>query len=50
MYRVFNMGIGMVVIADPSHADAIIGSARVAGVTGWVAGEVKRGSGEVVIA
>lgn len=50
MYRVFNMGIGMVVIADPSHADAIIGNARVAGVTGWVAGEVKRGSGEVVIA
>jgi phosphoribosylformylglycinamidine cyclo-ligase len=50
MYRVFNMGIGMVVIADPSHAGAIIGSARVAGVTGWVAGEVKRGSGEVVIA
>jgi phosphoribosylformylglycinamidine cyclo-ligase len=50
MYRVFNMGIGMVVIADPSHAGEIIGSARVAGVTGWVAGEVKRGSGEVVIA
>jgi phosphoribosylformylglycinamidine cyclo-ligase len=49
MFRVFNMGVGMVVIAAPSDADAIIGSARVAGVTGWVAGEVRQGSGEVVI-
>ena len=49
MFRVFNMGVGMVVIASRSHADAIIGSARVAGVVGWVMGEVRSGRGEVVI-
>jgi phosphoribosylformylglycinamidine cyclo-ligase len=49
MFRVFNMGVGMVVIAHPSQANEIIGGARVAGVTGWVAGEVRKGSGEVVI-
>ena len=49
MLRVFNMGVGMVVIAPASDADAIVGSARVAGIVGWVMGEVKDGSGEVVI-
>jgi phosphoribosylformylglycinamidine cyclo-ligase len=50
MFRVFNMGVGMVVIASPEHADEIIGAARVAGVVGWRLGEVVRGSGRVVIA
>lgn len=50
MYRVFNMGVGMVVVAEESDADAIIGSARVAGVTGWVMGEIRPGSGNVTIA
>jgi len=50
MFRVFNMGVGMVVIAPASHANEIIGSARVAGVVGWVMGEVQSGAGEVVIA
>lgn len=49
MYRVFNMGVGMVVIASREHVDEIIRSARVAGVTGWVMGELKHGSGEVAI-
>jgi phosphoribosylformylglycinamidine cyclo-ligase len=49
MYRVFNMGIGMVVIASPDDADAIIGSARVAGVVAWKLGEVRTGRGEVLI-
>jgi phosphoribosylformylglycinamidine cyclo-ligase len=49
MYRVFNMGVGMIVIAPRERADAIIGSARVAGVIGWTMGDVRRGSGEVVI-
>jgi phosphoribosylformylglycinamidine cyclo-ligase len=48
MFRVFNMGVGMVVIASRGDADAIIGSARVAGVVGWVLGEIRRGVGEVV--
>lgn len=50
MFRVFNMGVGMVVIAAREDADLIIGSARIAGVVGWIMGEVKTGSGEVVIA
>ena len=49
MLRVFNMGVGMVVIAPAAEADAIVGSARVAGIVGWVMGEVKGGTGEVVI-
>ena len=49
MFRVFNMGVGMVVIAPPAAADEIIGSARIAGVVGWVMGDVRPGSGEVVI-
>jgi len=50
MYRVFNMGVGMVVIAARNDADAIIGNARVAGVVGWILGGVAAGTGEVTIA
>jgi phosphoribosylformylglycinamidine cyclo-ligase len=50
MFRVFNMGVGMVVIAPREEADLIIGSARVSGVVAWVMGEVKAGSGRVIIA
>jgi len=50
MFRVFNMGVGMVVIAARADADVIIGSARVAGVVGWIMGEVLPGTGQVVIA
>jgi phosphoribosylformylglycinamidine cyclo-ligase len=49
MFRVFNMGVGMVVIAPRDKADAIIGQARVAGVVGWAMGDVRSGSGNVVI-
>ena len=49
MYRVFNMGVGMVVVASDEDADEIIGKARVAGVTGWVMGDIRPGSGNVVI-
>ncbi len=49
MHRVFNMGVGMVVIASADDADAIVGRARGAGVTGWVMGEVRAGGGNVVI-
>jgi phosphoribosylaminoimidazole (AIR) synthetase len=46
---VFNMGVGMVVIASREKANEIIGRARVAGVIGWIMGEVRKGSGNVVI-
>ncbi len=47
MYRAFNMGVGMVVFADPSSADAIAASARRAGVDSWLLGEVVPGEGRV---
>jgi phosphoribosylformylglycinamidine cyclo-ligase len=50
MFRVFNMGVGMVAVASAAAADEIIGTARVAGTTGWIVGDVRPGSGEVVIA
>ncbi len=50
MFRVFNMGVGMVTVAAAEAADEIIGTARVAGTTGWVIGDVRPGTGEVVIA
>lgn len=49
MYRVFNMGVGMVVIAARDASDEIIGRARFSGVTGWIMGEVRPGSGNVII-
>jgi phosphoribosylformylglycinamidine cyclo-ligase len=49
MYRVFNMGVGMVVIAARENVVDVIASARVAGITGWVMGEVRPGTGEVTI-
>ena len=47
MYRTFNMGAGMVVITTPSDADAVIRSARDAGINAWSMGRVVRGSGQV---
>jgi phosphoribosylformylglycinamidine cyclo-ligase len=47
MYRAFNMGVGMVVLTSPSDADAVIRSARDAGINAWTLGRVVRGSGQV---
>jgi phosphoribosylformylglycinamidine cyclo-ligase len=49
MFRAFNMGVGMVVIADPSAAEAIIASASAAGVEAWTLGRVVRGTGKVIL-
>ena len=49
MFRVFNMGVGMVVIAAPDDADAVIRSAAAAGVGAWRMGEVGPGSGRVIL-
>ena len=49
MFRTFNMGVGMVVITAASSVDAVISSARAAGVTAWIAGRVVRGSGRVIL-
>ncbi|MFA6366351.1 MAG: AIR synthase-related protein, partial [Candidatus Hydrogenedentales bacterium] len=46
MYRVFNMGIGMVAVAAPADVDAI---ARLSGNPFFVIGELKPGAGLAVM-
>jgi phosphoribosylformylglycinamidine cyclo-ligase len=49
MFHVFNMGVGMVVIVAPENSDAIVRAADAAGVGAWPMGEVRAGSGNVVL-
>ena len=49
MFRTFNMGVGMMVITDPSDADAVVAAAKGEGVDAWIAGEIRAGSGRVVL-
>jgi phosphoribosylformylglycinamidine cyclo-ligase len=46
MFRVFNMGVGMIVIAAPDQADSVANDLAAAGETSWILGEVGPG-GEV---
>jgi phosphoribosylformylglycinamidine cyclo-ligase len=45
MDRVFNMGVGMIAIVSPAHADDMVASLRSAGETAWVMGEIEAGHG-----
>ena len=49
MYRVFNMGIGMVCIVDPKSVTAVQKVASRAGVKSYVIGEIRKGKPVVVI-
>lgn len=49
MFRAFNMGVGMVVICASGDAQAIIESSHAAGTSAWVMGDVRPGSGVVVL-
>jgi phosphoribosylformylglycinamidine cyclo-ligase len=49
MFRSFNMGVGMVVICDGSDANTVIQSAARAGIAGWRLGEIRPGTGRVVL-
>ncbi|MBI1397745.1 MAG: phosphoribosylformylglycinamidine cyclo-ligase [Betaproteobacteria bacterium] len=42
MYRVFNCGVGMVVVVAASDADRTVEKLRSAGETAWVAGHIRR--------
>jgi phosphoribosylformylglycinamidine cyclo-ligase len=44
MYRVFNMGAGMLVVVDPSEADAVV--AELAEHGAWIAGEIEASDAE----
>ena len=50
MFRVFNMGVGMVVIAASRRCRRDHRQRPRCRCVGWVMGEVKAGNGEVVIA
>jgi phosphoribosylformylglycinamidine cyclo-ligase len=49
MFRTFNMGVGMVVIAPASDAGAILDSSTRAGVRAWQLGRVTSGDGSVIL-
>lgn len=48
MHRVFNCGIGMILVVAPTHANEAIGILQRCGETAWKIGEIKsRGVGEM---
>jgi phosphoribosylformylglycinamidine cyclo-ligase len=47
LYQVFNMGIGMVVIASPNKADSILRFIQGQKHPAWIIGDVRKGSGAV---
>jgi phosphoribosylformylglycinamidine cyclo-ligase len=49
MFRAFNMGVGMIVVASAAGADAVVVSAAAAGVNAWRLGRVVPGSGRVTL-
>ncbi|CAN5832053.1 phosphoribosylformylglycinamidine cyclo-ligase [soil metagenome] len=49
MFRVFNMGIGMVAFVHAERANALVRELNAAGEQAWVAGEIRRGSGRVLL-
>jgi phosphoribosylformylglycinamidine cyclo-ligase len=46
LYQVFNMGIGMVVIADAAKADAVLRFIKTQKHPAWIIGEVTKGTGK----
>ena len=49
MYRTFNMGIGMVIIASPAEARKIAGALEAAGEKYYAIGRVVKGEHAVTI-
>ena len=49
MFRAFNMGVGMVVIAAPADVETISTAAQSEGVRAWRLGRVIRGAGQVAL-
>ncbi|GAB6147736.1 phosphoribosylformylglycinamidine cyclo-ligase [Stetteria hydrogenophila] len=49
MYRVFNMGVGLVLAAEPGAAEELVKLAGSHGFRAWVIGRVRRGSPRVVV-
>lgn len=49
MFRVFNMGVGYVLIVARERVGEVLRTLQVAGETAWLIGEVQRGSREVQV-
>lgn len=49
MYRVFNMGVGMLAVVPPKATSAVLRTLGKAGEKAWVVGTVVKGDGEVKI-
>ena len=45
MLRVFNMGVGMIVVTAPGDADSVLSTLRDGGSSPWIMGEVEAGEG-----
>jgi phosphoribosylformylglycinamidine cyclo-ligase len=45
MDRVFNMGIGMIAVVEPSFAESVMAATRARGVESWLIGSVTEGAG-----
>lgn len=48
MFRVFNMGVGMIAIVDAGEAETVVGRLRACGEQAWILGEVVEGGEGVV--
>ncbi len=44
MRRVFNLGVGMIAVAARDDTEAVIASAKRAGIAAWIIGEVRSGT------
>jgi phosphoribosylformylglycinamidine cyclo-ligase len=49
MFRAFNMGVGMIVVADPAEATSLLEHLSLAGERAWIAGEIVPGEREVIL-
>ena len=47
MWRVLNMGIGMLLVVDPKSVEQVSEAAEAEGMTPWIVGEIVPGRGEV---
>jgi phosphoribosylformylglycinamidine cyclo-ligase len=46
MYRVFNMGIGLILVVPPHAVSGVLGRAAALGDRGWRIGEIVPSTGE----
>jgi phosphoribosylformylglycinamidine cyclo-ligase len=49
MFRTFNMGVGMVLVVAPGDAERTVALFAKLGLKAWVIGDIRRGSGLVVL-